>query len=116
MAIEVWNELGESVEDERGELVCVKPFPCMPTHFWDDDQGFKYKKGTQEGSFRRNPSPFWVGFGYVLTVGTVSPTWQTNQKEVGLVRLHRNDVYDLYYFVAEPYGKGRLVDTPDVGL
>ena len=45
MAIEVWNELGESVEDERGELVCVKPFPCMPTHFWDDDQGFKYKKG-----------------------------------------------------------------------
>lgn len=44
MAIQVWNEMGEMVEDERGELVCVKPFPSMPTHFYDDDQGFKYKK------------------------------------------------------------------------
>jgi len=44
MAIHIWNEMGEEVEGERGELVCVKPFPSMPTHFWDDEQGFKYKK------------------------------------------------------------------------
>ena len=47
MAIQIWNELGEEVEGERGELVCVKPFPSMPTHFWDDEQGFKYKKGEE---------------------------------------------------------------------
>ena len=30
--------------DESGELVCTKPFPSMPTHFWDDDDGIKYTK------------------------------------------------------------------------
>ena len=30
--------------DEDGELVCTKPFPSMPTHFWDDDDGIKYRK------------------------------------------------------------------------
>lgn len=44
MDMHVWNELGEDVQGESGELVCLTPFPCMPTHFWDDHQGFKYKK------------------------------------------------------------------------
>ena len=30
--------------DESGELVCTKPFPSMPTHFWHDDDGIKYTK------------------------------------------------------------------------
>ncbi|XP_072163889.1 acetoacetyl-CoA synthetase-like [Diadema setosum] len=44
MAIEAWNEDGKAVYGESGELVCIKPFPCMPTHFWNDADGFKYKK------------------------------------------------------------------------
>ena len=35
---------GEEVFDESGELVCVKPFPSMPTHFWHDEDGIKYAK------------------------------------------------------------------------
>ena len=30
--------------DESGELVCTKPFPSMPTHFWNDEDGIKYHK------------------------------------------------------------------------
>ena len=30
--------------DQSGELVCTKPFPCMPIYFWNDPQGLKYKK------------------------------------------------------------------------
>ncbi|XP_795289.2 acetoacetyl-CoA synthetase [Strongylocentrotus purpuratus] len=44
MAIESWSEEGKLVYGESGELVCTKPFPCMPTHFWNDADGFKYKK------------------------------------------------------------------------
>ena len=33
MAVEVWNEQGEPVVGEPGELVCVKPFPSMPVGF-----------------------------------------------------------------------------------
>lgn len=29
---------------ESGELVCTKPFPCQPTHFWNDENGSKYRK------------------------------------------------------------------------
>lgn len=44
MAVEAWDESGQNVFDQRGELVCTKPFPSMPTHFWNDDGGIKYKK------------------------------------------------------------------------
>lgn len=36
LAVEVWNEAGESVIGERGELVCTKPFPTVPLGFWND--------------------------------------------------------------------------------
>jgi len=34
---------GEQVFNKSGELVCLKPFPCMPTHFWNDKDGVLYK-------------------------------------------------------------------------
>jgi acetoacetyl-CoA synthetase len=33
---------GESVECEKGELVCATPFPSMPIFFWKDFDGEKY--------------------------------------------------------------------------
>ncbi|MED5549056.1 MAG: acetoacetate--CoA ligase [Pseudomonadota bacterium] len=42
-AIEAWDEHGEPVIDEVGELVCTKPFPSMPLHFWGDD-GSRYRE------------------------------------------------------------------------
>ncbi len=35
---------GNCVKEETGELVCTKPFPSMPTMFWNDLDGNKYKK------------------------------------------------------------------------
>jgi acetoacetyl-CoA synthetase len=43
MAVEVWNEHGEAVVGEPGELVCVKPFPSMPVGFWNDPDGSRYR-------------------------------------------------------------------------
>lgn len=42
MAIEVWNDDGKPVHCEKGDLVCVKPFPSMPVQFWGDPDGSKY--------------------------------------------------------------------------
>ncbi|OCU01999.1 acetoacetyl-CoA synthetase [Xenopus laevis] len=44
MAIEAWSEEGEAVLGESGELVCLKPLPSQPTHFWNDENGSKYQK------------------------------------------------------------------------
>ncbi|KAI8618916.1 hypothetical protein BC830DRAFT_1165801 [Chytriomyces sp. MP71] len=42
MAIEAWDDDGKPVIGQPGDLVCVKPFPCMPVFFWDDLSGEKY--------------------------------------------------------------------------
>ncbi|XP_043966944.1 acetoacetyl-CoA synthetase [Gambusia affinis] len=44
MAVEAWSTEGKPVWDESGELVCLKPIPCQPTHFWNDENGSKYHK------------------------------------------------------------------------
>ncbi|MCO7514010.1 acetoacetate--CoA ligase [Pseudomonas guariconensis] len=43
MAVEVWNEHGQPVTGEKGELVCTRNFPCMPLGFWGDQDGSRYR-------------------------------------------------------------------------
>lgn len=42
MAVEVWDEDGNPVVGQKGELVCTKPFPSMPVGFWNDPNDEKY--------------------------------------------------------------------------
>lgn len=42
LAVQVFNEAGQPVQGEKGELVCTKPFPAQPIGFWGDDSGDKY--------------------------------------------------------------------------
>jgi len=43
MAVDVWNDDGQPVRMQKGELVCTKAFPCMPLQFWNDPDGAKYQ-------------------------------------------------------------------------
>ncbi|MCE2516395.1 MAG: acetoacetate--CoA ligase [Alphaproteobacteria bacterium] len=43
MAVDVWDDDGQPIRGEQGELVCTKPFPSMPIGFWGDDDGRKYR-------------------------------------------------------------------------
>ena len=42
LAVAVFNDAGEPVRGEKGELVCTAPFPSMPVSFWSDTDGAKY--------------------------------------------------------------------------
>jgi acetoacetyl-CoA synthetase len=42
MAVEVFNDAGKSVKNQKGELVCTQTFPCQPVYFWGDADGEKY--------------------------------------------------------------------------
>ncbi|RUR53369.1 acetoacetate--CoA ligase [Aeromonas veronii] len=42
LAVQVFNEAGQPVQGEKGELVCTKPFPAQPIYFWGDENGDKY--------------------------------------------------------------------------
>jgi acetoacetyl-CoA synthetase len=41
-AVEAWNEQGQPVIDEVGELVCTQPIPSMPLYFWGDKGNARY--------------------------------------------------------------------------
>ncbi|WP_295520824.1 acetoacetate--CoA ligase [Limnohabitans sp. Rim8] len=41
-AVEAWNEAGEPVIGEVGELVCTQPIPSMPLYFWNDQNNARY--------------------------------------------------------------------------
>ncbi len=43
MKVEIFNNQGNSVRGEKGELVCTAPFPSMPVGFWNDPDGKKYR-------------------------------------------------------------------------
>ncbi|MBC7781182.1 MAG: acetoacetate--CoA ligase [Proteobacteria bacterium] len=43
LAVEVWDEEGRPAHGARGELVCTRPFPCMPIGFWNDADGSRYR-------------------------------------------------------------------------
>ena len=44
MAVEVWTDEGRPAPiGQKGELVCVKPFPAMPLGFWNDPDGSRYR-------------------------------------------------------------------------
>ena len=43
MRVEIFNDDGQPVRGERGELVCTAPFPSMPVGFWNDPDGRKYR-------------------------------------------------------------------------
>ena len=47
-AVEVFNEAGEPVVGQKGELVCTKPIPSMPLGFWNDRGGEKYRSAYYE--------------------------------------------------------------------
>ena len=43
MAVDVFDEDGQPLRGEKGELVCTAPFPAMPIGFWNDPDGSKYR-------------------------------------------------------------------------
>jgi acetoacetyl-CoA synthetase len=47
-AVAVFNDEGEPVVGEKGELVCTKPLPSMPLGFWNDKGGEKYRSAYYE--------------------------------------------------------------------
>lgn len=44
VAAYAFNEKGESVIDQVGELVLTEPMPSMPVYFWNDKDGIRYRE------------------------------------------------------------------------
>lgn len=42
MAVDVFDDDGHPLLNQKGELVCTKTFPSQPVYFWADESGKKY--------------------------------------------------------------------------
>jgi len=43
MAVEIWDEAGRPLREQKGELVCTAPFPSCPVGFWNDPDGARFR-------------------------------------------------------------------------
>ncbi len=43
MAVDVFDDAGNPVVGQQGELVCKQPFPSAPVGFWNDPDGARYR-------------------------------------------------------------------------
>jgi acetoacetyl-CoA synthetase len=75
MAVEVLDEEGRPVVGQPGELVCTRSFPSMPTGFWNDPDGERYRAAY----FARFPGIWCHG------------DWAELQPEGGMVIRGRSD-------------------------
>jgi acetoacetyl-CoA synthetase len=57
VAADVYDESGNSVTEEVGELVITKPMPTMPLYFWNDPDGERYR----EAYFSQDPHIWYHG-------------------------------------------------------
>ena len=74
--VQAWDEDGNSVFGQSGELVCTAPFPSMPVSFWRDESGEKYFNAY----FARFPG-IWAHGDFMLV----------NPKTFGIHMLGRSD-------------------------
>ena len=55
MDMDVFDDDGQSIKEQSGELVCKSAFPCMPVSFWHDEGGARYK-----GAYFENYDNIWT--------------------------------------------------------
>ena len=61
MDVHVYSDDGQSLENQKGELVCIESFPTMPLFFWNDKSNKKY----HEAYFNKFPN-IWCHGDYVM--------------------------------------------------
>ncbi len=92
MAVEVWNDAGEPVVGEAGELVCTKPFPSMPVAFWNDPDGAKYRAAYFEhfpGVWRHGDWAELTARGGMIILGRSDATLNPGGVRIGTAEIYR---------------------------
>jgi acetoacetyl-CoA synthetase len=98
-SVEAWNEDGEPVVGEVGELVITEPMPSMPIYFWGDDDGERYR----ESYFDKYPGIWRHGDWIEITErgGAVISGRSDSTINRGGVRMGTSEIYSAVEGVSE---------------
>ncbi len=92
MAVEVFDEQCRAVRGRDGELVCTRPFPSMPTAFWDDPEGAKYRAAYFErypGVWRHGDWARLTDHGGLVITGRSDATLNPGGVRIGTAEIYR---------------------------
>jgi acetoacetyl-CoA synthetase len=88
---EAWDPSGQPVVDEVGELVITAPMPSMPTGFWNDPSGARYRDAyfaTFPGIWRHGDWVRITGRGTVLIEGRSDSTLNRGGVRMGSAEIY----------------------------
>ena len=93
MAVEIYDDDARPVRGDKGELVCIKPFPSMPVGFLNDPDGSRYK----ETYFEAYPN-IWTHGDYVeltehdgvVMLGRSDATLNPGGVRIGTAEIYRH--------------------------
>jgi len=91
MAVDVWDDDGKPIREEKGELVCTRAFPAMPIGFWNDPDGAKYSAAYFErfdniwchGDFAE-----WTAHGGIVIHGRSDATLNPGGVRIGTAEIY----------------------------
>jgi acetoacetyl-CoA synthetase len=92
MDVQAWDEGGQPVIGEKGELVCVTPFPSMPVGFYNDDDGSRYRAAyfeTYPGVWRHGDFVEVTQRGGVVVYGRSDATLNPGGVRIGTAEIYR---------------------------
>jgi len=129
VAAYAFNEAGQAVIDEVGELVITEPMPSMPLYFWNDPDGRRYRESYFEvypGIWRHGD---WIRFtphGSSVIYGRSDSTINRFGIRIGTAEIYRvveelpevrdSLVVDLEYLGRRSFMPLFVVLQPDIAL
>jgi acetoacetyl-CoA synthetase len=92
MAVQVFDDQGNPVVGEKGELVCLKPFPSMPVAFWNDPEGARYRGAyfeTYPGVWHHGDFITLTEHGGIIVYGRSDATLNPGGVRIGTAEIYR---------------------------
>ena len=111
-AVEAWDEEGNAVIDEVGELVITEPMPSMPVFFWGDEDGSRYR----EAYFERYPGVWRHGDWIEITSRGTAVIYGRSDSTINRqgVRMGTSEIYRAVASVPQVVD-ALVVDVPKPG-
>ena len=92
MDVRAFDENGNELINQEGELVCCRPFPSMPIYFWDDPDGRKYQSAyfnVFPGIWRHGDFVTVTDRGGVVMLGRSDTTLNPGGVRIGTAEIYR---------------------------
>ena len=91
LKVETYDDNGQPVENEVGELICSAPFPARPIYFWNDPDKAKYKAAYFEhfpGVWRHGDFIRITNYGSVIVYGRSDATLNPGGVRIGTAEIY----------------------------